>query len=135
MTTFQKKKKKIKKLSDLIAAADSGDLLNNNCGNDANANVDYSKDFNEYYSDDEEVFDTNFVGTSLASASNFSKSLNDIHINNDEIIPMRPNSLAICTDDQFMYNDSCKNNNNCNVNDNYVSTSQFGEAHYEKSLQ
>ena len=68
-----------------------------------------------YYTDDEdEVFNTKHLDTSLTSATaNYSKSLNDISMHDDDVdsIPMRPNSLAISTDDHFIYNDTY----NCNI--------------------
>lgn len=71
---------------------------------------------NESTTDDDEAFNTSYVESSFASAANFSKSLNDIHVNDNIIdISMRPNSLAIRIDDNLTY--SCNN-----INDN-VSTS------------
>lgn len=78
--------------------------------------------------DDDEIFNTNYVDNSIALASNYSKSLNDIRMTHENI-PMRPNSLAIRTDDHFMYSNNNNNDNNntkCFINDNNdVSTSKL----------
>jgi hypothetical protein len=52
--------------------------------------------------DDDEVFNTRFVNTSVAL--NFSKSLNDIHEGERPL--ERPNSLAIHPDENFTYHDN-----------------------------
>lgn len=51
--------------------------------------------------DDDDMFNTNFVDASLATADFFSKSLNDLH---SDIIPqngLRPNLVAFKSDDYF----------------------------------
>lgn len=76
--------------------------------------------------DDDEIFNTIYVDNSIALASNYSKSLNDIRMTHENV-PMRPNSLAFHTDDHFMYsnNDNDNNNTKCFINDNDVSTSKL----------
>lgn len=79
--------------------------------------------------DEDEVFNTNYVDNSLALASNYSKSLNDIHMTHENIL-IRPNSLAIRTDDHVMYSHSNNvNNNKCFIND--VSTSAAQNPFHE----
>jgi hypothetical protein len=75
---------------------------------------------NESTTDGDEVFNTSYVEPSFASvaAASFSKSLNDIHVNEIISISMRPNSLATHTDENLTY--SC---NNINNPDHNVSTS------------
>lgn len=53
--------------------------------------------------DDFEVFNTNYVNSSLASELNFSKTCNDIRISEN---PTRPNSLAIRTAENFTFDDN-----------------------------
>lgn len=81
---------------------DCGDAANNN--NNNIIKTDYEMDFGSNSSedddDDEEVFNTNFINSSSVANTNFSKSLNDIHMS-EQIIPTRPNSLAISTADNF----------------------------------
>lgn len=101
---------------------DNGDLINNNFI----ITIDNASDLNSIKNiteDDDEYFDTNYVDDSIALASNYSKSLNDIRITHENV-PMRPNSLAIRTDDHFMYSNTNNNDNTkCFINDNDVSTS------------
>lgn len=92
---------------------ENADIMNNN--NSFVMNIEYT-DANfsrKNITDDvnDEVFNTNYVDSSLALATNYSKSLNDIRMTHEGIL-MRPNSLAICIDDNFLYT-----NNKCFVDD------------------
>lgn len=76
-------------------SADYGDMLNNNAIVKIESMMDDSDD------DYDEVFNTQFIDTSVLS--DFSKSLNDIHTSEKPL--ERPNSLAIRTDEHFSYPD------------------------------
>jgi hypothetical protein len=108
--------------SNVYEDIENGDLNNNNFI----ITIDNASELNSIKNitedDDDEFFDTNYVDTSIALA--YSKSLNDIRLTHENV-PMRPNSLAICTDDHFMYHSNTNNNDNtkCFINDNDVSTS------------
>lgn len=79
-------------------SADYGDMLNNNAIIKIKPLIlDIVDD-----SDDDEVFNTNFISTSIAS--DFDQSLNDIFANE------KPNSLVICTDENFTCHDNAVSN-------------------------